>query len=105
MVLALVSLVSLALRSSALPGPIFCQRLAVELTPLTGRVLSGWLAFLGVGGLVMARETLWSAWRIGVQSITLWQALVLVGALAHPADFTGGLLNWYTLVVAVGCWC
>lgn len=102
-VLALVSLVQLGFAVVGFARPdILASVWPWEFTPLTGRVLSGWLAFLGVGGLVMARETLWSAWRIGVQSITLWQALVLVGALAHPADFTGGLLNWYTLVVAVG---
>ncbi|MCA9968970.1 MAG: hypothetical protein KC425_02085, partial [Anaerolineales bacterium] len=39
------------------------------LTPLTARVLGGWFALMGVGGLVMARETRWSGWRIEVESI------------------------------------
>lgn len=72
------------------------------LSPLTGRVLSGWLAFLGVGGLMLARETRWSAWRVGIESIALWQALILVGLVVNAGDFTAGLVNWYTILVAGG---
>jgi hypothetical protein len=31
-----------------------------SLTPLAARVLSGWMALLGVGGLVIGRESRWS---------------------------------------------
>jgi len=75
------------------------------LTPLTARVLGGWLALLGVGGLVISRDRRWSAWRVGLQSIVLWQLLVVVAALLSPADFKASLVNWYlisVLVVLVG---
>jgi len=64
-----------------------------KLSPLTARVLGGWFGLLGVGGLVTARETRWSAWRIPLQSIPFWPILVELGALFNPADFTS-LSRW-----------
>jgi hypothetical protein len=72
-----------------------------RLTPLTARVLSGWFALLATGGIVIGRESRWSAWRVGMTSIGLWHVLVLVGAAVHRGDFTGGLINWYTASVAL----
>lgn len=72
-----------------------------QLTPLTARVLSGWFALLGVGGLVISRDRRWSAWRVGLQSIGLWQLLVVIAALLNPADFKAGPFNWYLLSVVV----
>lgn len=72
------------------------------LTPLTSRILSGWFFLLAVGGLAIGRETRWSAWRIGLVSIGLWHALVLLAAVLNPADFAGGVVNWYTVLVALG---
>jgi hypothetical protein len=72
-----------------------------RLTPLTARVLSGWFALLAAGGIVIGRESRWSAWRVGLTSIGLWHVLVLVGAVVHRGDFTGGLINWYTASVAL----
>ena len=61
------------------------------LTPLTARIMGGWFALMGVGGLVMARKTHWSSWRYEVESIIfVWQALVLVGAFVHVDDFKPG---------------
>jgi len=70
-----------------------------KLTPLTARVLGGWFALLGVGGLVISRDRRWSAWRVGLQSIGLWHLLVVIAALLNPADFTAGLVNWYLISV------
>lgn len=72
-----------------------------QLTPLTARVLSGWLALLGVGGLVISRDGRWSAWRVGLQSIGLWHLLVVLGAALHAEDFTAGLVNWYVISVVL----
>ena len=72
-----------------------------KLTPLTARVLSGWFALLGVGGLVISRDRRWSAWRVGLQSIGLWHLLVVIAALLNPTDFTAGLLNWYLVSVVL----
>lgn len=71
------------------------------LTPLTSRVISGWIALLGVGGIVIASESRWSAWRIGLQSIAIWHILVIAGAVVHRGDFQAGFLNWYTLSVLI----
>ncbi len=70
------------------------------LTPLTARVLSGWFALLGVGGIVIGRESRWSSWRTGLQSIGLWQLLVLAAAVVRSGDFPAGLANWYLASVA-----
>ena len=75
------------------------------LTPLTARIMSGWFALLGVGGIVIGNETRWSGWRVGLQSIGLWHLLVVIAAVIHQTDFPGGLLNWYlvsVLLVLVG---
>jgi hypothetical protein len=66
------------------------------LAPLGAHVIGGWLALLGVGGLVIGRERRWSSWRIGLESIAIWHLLVLIAAALNPGDFAGGtLLNWY----------
>jgi hypothetical protein len=70
-----------------------------KLSPLTARIMSGWFALLGVGGLVIGRETRWSSWRVGLQAIGLWHLLVVIAALLNPGDFSGGLLNWYLVSV------
>jgi hypothetical protein len=70
------------------------------LSPLTARILAGWFALLGVGGLVIARESRWSGWTVGLQAIAIWHILVLAAAAIYRADFPGGLLNWYILSVA-----
>jgi hypothetical protein len=72
-----------------------------KLSPLTARIMSGWFALLGVGGLVIGRETRWSSWRVGLQAIGLWQLLVVIAALLNRADFSGGVLNWYVASVIV----
>ena len=70
------------------------------LTPLTARVMGGWFALMGVGGIVMARKTHWSSWRYQVESIIfVWQALVLVGAIVHADDFKPGTA-WFFVVEA-----
>jgi peptidoglycan/LPS O-acetylase OafA/YrhL len=71
------------------------------LSPLTARVLGGWLALMGVGCLVIARDPRWSAWKALVESITLWQLLLLVAAAGHAGDFSSPL-NWYLLATIVG---
>lgn len=72
------------------------------LTPLTARVLGGWFALLAVGGLTIGRESRWSAWKIGLASIGSWHVLILLAAILNPADFPGGVINWYTILVLLG---
>jgi len=72
-----------------------------KLTPLTARVVAGWGSLLGVAGVVSSRDSRWSAWRLGLQSIFIWQALTLVAAVLRPGDFTrGSLFNWYVGALA-----
>ncbi|HEX7972990.1 MAG TPA: hypothetical protein VF498_01155 [Anaerolineales bacterium] len=73
-----------------------------KLTPLTARTLCAWGLLLSVGGLVLFRERRWSAWRYNVQSIALWQALMVAGSILHRQDFTGGsLLNGYFIGIII----
>lgn len=73
------------------------------LTPLTARVLAGWQALLAVGLLTISRERRWSAWRIPLHTILIWQgglllAFVLRGGVFGPA----GPLNWFTVYSLAG---
>lgn len=73
------------------------------LTPLTARVVAGWLALLGVGALALRGERRWSAWRVPLQSVLLWQALLALAFLWRRDDFgPGGPLNWFTLFTVGG---
>jgi hypothetical protein len=66
------------------------------LSPLTARVLTGWHVLLGAGALTLAADRRWSAWRIPLQSIGLWQALFLANMLRPEAGAgSTGLFNWY----------
>lgn len=71
------------------------------LSPLTARIMSGWLALMGVGGIVISADTRWSAWKVGLQSIGSWHLLVVVAAFSRRADFLNGLGNWYLASVVV----
>jgi hypothetical protein len=73
------------------------------LTPLTARVVAGWLALLGVGALALRGERRWSAWRVPLQSVLLWQALLAVAFVWRREAFgPGGPLNWFTLFTIGG---
>ena len=73
------------------------------LTPLTARVLAGWQALLGTGALAMSRERRWSGWRIPIQSILLWQALMALAIFIHRDAFgPNGPLNWYSIYTFAG---
>jgi len=67
------------------------------LTPLTARVLGGWFGLLGVGGLYASQDPRWSAWRVPLQSITVWGILILIGVWMNPQDFSGVLWNPFTI--------
>lgn len=71
------------------------------LTPLTARVMCGWIALLGVGSLTLSAEKRWSGWKIPLESIAIWHTLVFVAVLMNPADFKMKLVNWYTISIGV----
>jgi hypothetical protein len=94
-----VALVS-ALTGFLVPG-FFIRIWPWTLTPLTARVMAGWISLLGVGAFSMAADSRWSAWRVPMESILIWHALVLVAAAISASDFTAGLLNWYTISIVM----
>jgi hypothetical protein len=71
------------------------------LTPLTARVMAGWIALLGVGGLTMSADLRWTSWRVPLESIFIWHGLVLLAAALTASDFTRGVANWYTALIAL----
>jgi hypothetical protein len=79
----LMGLIGAALVVSALWMFLFPQSAvdiwAWKLTPLTARVMAGWFSLSGVGGLVLALELRWSAWRVLLQSMMVWLALLSLG--------------------------
>jgi hypothetical protein len=63
--------------------------------------MGGWFALMGVGGIIMASKKHWSSWRYEVESIIfVWQALVLVGAFVHRADFKPGTAWFFVAEIA-----
>ena len=71
------------------------------LTPLTARVIAGWLSVIGVGAWMLASDSRWTAWRVFLESIFIGHGLVLAGAAMNPADFKTSIFNWFTTLVAI----
>jgi len=69
------------------------------LTPLTARIMSGWIALLGMGGLTMSTDRRWSAWKVPLQSILIWHLFVLAAFGLKSGDFTISIINWFTLSI------
>lgn len=69
------------------------------LTPLTARIMCGWIALLGVGAFTISTDRRWTAWRVPMQSIFIWHVLALVAMFMNPADLTMGFFHWYPLAV------
>jgi hypothetical protein len=92
--LLLVALVGLLMPS------IYMNVWPWTMTPLTARVMAGWITLLGVGNLVAASDNRWSSWRVGAISIGSWHLLFLIGSLYYRQEFINGQwLNWFTLSV------
>jgi len=79
-----------------------------KLTPLTTRVLAGWFSLLGSGGLLIAREKRWSAWRIPIQGIALWDVLTLCATFRYKVEFINTptplflAAIWLSVLVLIG---
>lgn len=68
-------------------APVAVGVWAWKLTPLTARVMAGWLLLSGVGGLALASEPRWSAWRVLLQSMMVWLVLLTLGIWRAWAEF------------------
>ncbi len=71
------------------------------LTPLTARVMAGWLSVIGLGAWAMASDSRWTSWRVFLESIFIGYGLVLVAAAMNPADFTTSVFNWFTIFITI----
>jgi hypothetical protein len=69
------------------------------LTPLTARIMTGWLSLLCVGAFSMAADPRWSAWRVPLESMIIWHVLVLIAIVISASDFASGLLSGYPLTI------
>ena len=81
--------------------PFAIQAWPWTLTPLTARVICGWIALLSVGAFTMSNEPRWSGWKVPLESIAIWHVLVFVAAFMNPTDFKTGLVNWYMISIGV----
>jgi len=104
-VLLILKLIALASLIYALIGfinpTIVIDTWVWTLSPLTARVMCGWIALLGVGAFTMSNDRRWSAWKTPLESIAIWHILVYVAAFMNPSDFKMGLVNWYTIAIGV----
>jgi len=67
------------------------------LTPLTARSTAGWFAF-GLVGIMLVRETRWSAARVIVQALLLGLAIALVSVVRAWDEFdTSRVTTWVFL--------
>jgi hypothetical protein len=70
-----------------------------ELTPLTARVSSGWISLLGFGSLYLSTEQRWSSWTTALETIGIWETLILIGGFIHAQDLKTGWLNWLFMFI------
>lgn len=68
-----------------------------NLTPLTARVIAGWLGLMAVASFLLSRDERWSAWKTGVEAITIWFTLLFIAALVNRGDFPTGAALALTL--------
>jgi hypothetical protein len=82
-----------------LPGPA-ASVWPWTITPLTSRVLAGWIALPGALALAIASERRWSAVRIPLQTGAIGAVLTAVGMMRSWSDWKqDSPLTW---LVAVG---
>ena len=72
------------------------------LTPLTARVLGSYVATIATLGLILSRDPRWSSWKVIAETLLVFLAFLLVGALRAFEDFDeGNVLTWVYLAVPV----
>ncbi|MDZ7727354.1 MAG: hypothetical protein U5Q44_03700 [Dehalococcoidia bacterium] len=73
------------------------------LSPLTGRIISGWFALAATASLLLSRERRVTAWLIPFEATFIWAALIGAGALRYDDSFAGSAEQGLFLF-AVGAW-
>jgi hypothetical protein len=71
------------------------------LTPLTARVLSSFVAFVGVVWLCMLLDARWTAFSVTTGATVFGLALIAVGALTRTDEFSGSSESWLFVVSLV----
>jgi hypothetical protein len=66
------------------------------LTPLTARVLCGWLSVIGISGLMISFDPRWTAWRTILEGIFIADVFILIATIINPSDFKISFFNWLT---------
>jgi uncharacterized membrane protein len=94
-ILTLIAIVSF------LTPQLFIQIWPWDLTPLTARVVSGWIFLLGIGSLFLSPERRWSSWRIVAETLGIWEILILIAGFIHPQDLNPGWLNWLFVLIVL----
>jgi len=69
-----------------------------DLTPLTARVTSAWISLFGIGSLYLSTEQRWSSWNLVLETISVWEILILIGGFIHLQDLKNGWLNWLFII-------
>ena len=92
-ILLLVSLVGFAFPQ------LLIQTWPWELTPLTARITSGWIVLVGGGSVFLATEQRWSAWRMAMDVIVIWEVLILIAGFLHLQDLKSGWFNWLFMII------
>jgi hypothetical protein len=72
-----------------------------KISPLMTRVLGGWSALMGTGGLMLFPDRRWSAWRIQIESMFVWHFLVVIACFANLGDFHQPL-NFFVIGESAG---
>jgi hypothetical protein len=72
------------------------------ITPLTTRVLAGWIVLPGLFGIAAAMDGRWSAIRIPIQSQLIGLGLILAGVFRSWSDFDSTHPNTYLYTGAMG---
>ena len=82
-----------------------------KLSPLTSRVMGGWIAILAVGGLQMCRSAQWLRWPVGLETGALWFSLIALALPGARGDFATqqGYVGFATVLAVlwlsfVGMW-
>ncbi len=74
-----------------------------KLTPLTARIIGGWVMLPGIGGIVLSREARWSSWRVLIEAFTI---AILLFALALPRAWNelnpSSIGTWVLLAIVAG---
>ncbi|HST03364.1 MAG TPA: hypothetical protein VLQ48_01365 [Chloroflexia bacterium] len=70
-----------------------------KLTQLTAQVIGGWFALPAVVGIMLSRDSRWSAWPVLLESQMLALVLILVSVVRAWSDFNqSNVLTWVFIV-------